>query len=121
MTPFKIVLTGALAGLCLTTAVQAADYQEEPYAEVETRYHTQIVEVPQVRSFPPHFREEPAYLRPRYVEERVYGRPLPDWRHRSRPVGARSWQGSGEDCRVIVKRRVNPWGESTVRRIEVCD
>ena len=69
MTPFKIVLTGALAGLCLATAVQAADYREEPYAEVETRYHTQVVEVPQVRPFPPHFREERAYLGPRYVEE----------------------------------------------------
>jgi len=43
MTPFKIVLTGALASLCLTTAVQAADYQEEPYAEVETRYHTKLL------------------------------------------------------------------------------
>ena len=120
MTPFKIVLTGALAGLCLATAVQAADYREEPYAEVETRYQTQVIEVPQARPFPPHFREERTNLGPRYVEERIYGRPVPDWRHRSRPVAARSWQGSGEDCRVIVKQRENPWGEVTVRRIEVC-
>jgi hypothetical protein len=121
MTPFKIVLTGALAGLCLGTTVRAADYREEPYAEVETRYPTQVIEVPQARPFPPHFREERASLGGRYAEERVYGRPGPGWRHRSRPVATHPGQGSGEDCRVIVKQRENPWGEITVRRIEVCD
>jgi hypothetical protein len=121
MTASKIVLAGALASLCLATAVQAADYQEEPYAEVETRYQTQVIEVPQARPFPPHFREERTHLGPRYVEERIYGRPVPDWRYRSRPVAARPWRGPGEDCRVIIKQRENPWGEVTVRRIEVCD
>jgi len=121
MTASKIALAGALASLCLATAVQAADYREEPYAEVETRYQTQVIEVPQARPFPPHFREERTHLGPRYVEERIYGRPVPDWRYRSRPVAARPWRGPGEDCRLIVKQRENPWGEVTVRRIEVCD
>ena len=93
MTASKIILTGALAGLCLATAVQAADYREEPYAEVEPRYHTQVIEVPQARPFPHHFHEERTHLGARYVEERVYGRPGPDWRHQSRRIAARSWQG----------------------------
>jgi hypothetical protein len=121
MTAFKIILTGALAGLCLATAVQAADYREEPYAEVEPRYHTQAIEVPQAHPFPRHLHEERTHLGPRYVEERIDGRPVPGWRRWSRPVAARPWQGSGDGCRVIIKRRVHPWGESTVRRIEVCD
>ncbi len=121
MTPFEIFLTGALAGLCLATTVRAADYREEPHAEMETRYHTQVIEVPHARPFPPHLHEERTYLRPRYVEERVYDRPMPGWRPWDRPVAARPWQRPGEDCRVITKRRVNPWGESTVRRIEICD
>src|SRR3712207_779197 len=74
MTAVKMILTGALAGLCLATAVQAADYREEPYAEVEPRYHTQVIEVPQVRPFPPPFHEERTHLRSRYVEEREIGR-----------------------------------------------
>ena len=121
MTASKIILTGAVAGVCLATAVQAADYREDPYAEVEPRYHTQIIEVPQTRPLPPHFHEERTHLGPRYVEERIYDRLGPSWRPWSRPVAARPWQGSGEDCRVIIKRRENRWGESTVRRIEVCD
>jgi len=118
----EAVLMGVLAGLWLATAVQAADYREEPYAGAEARYRTQVIEVPQTRPLPPRFHEERTYLRPRYVEERVYVRPVPDWRHGSRPVAARPWQwGPSEDCRVIVKQRENPWGEITVRRIEVCD
>ena len=121
MTASKIILTGVLAGLCLATEVQAADYREEPYAEVEPRYHTQVIEVPQARPLPPHFHEERTHLGSRYIEERVYGRLGPDWRHGSGSVAARPWEGSGDPCRVIIKRRVNPWSESTVRRIEVCD
>jgi hypothetical protein len=121
MMPFKIILTGALAGLCLATTVRAADYREEPYAEVEARYHTQVIEVPQARPFPPDFHEERTHRGPRYVEERVHDRPVPGWRPWSRPVAARPWQGPGEDCRLIIKRRVNPWGEISVRRIQVCD
>jgi hypothetical protein len=118
----KVILTGVLAGLCLAKAVQAADYREEPYAQVETRYQSQVIEVPQERSLPPRFQDERTYRGPRYVEEeRVYDRPVPGWRPWSRPVAARPWQAPGEDCRVIIKRRENPWGEITVRRIRVCD
>jgi hypothetical protein len=80
MTPFKIILTGALAGLCLATTVRAADYREEPYDEVEARYHTQVIEVPQARPLSPDFHEERTHLGPRYVEERVHDRPGSGWR-----------------------------------------
>ena len=118
----KVIVTGILAGLCLGTAVQAADYREEPYTEVESPYHSQTIEVPEQRPLPPRFLEERTYHGSRYVEEeRVYDRPVPGWRPWGRPVAARSWQGPGSDCRAIIKRRENPWGEISVRRIRICD
>jgi hypothetical protein len=48
---------------------------------------------------------------------RYYGRPV----HRPwRPVFAGPRWGWHDDCRLIVKRRVNPWGDVVVRRIRVC-
>jgi hypothetical protein len=119
----KVIVTGVLASLFLGTAVQAADYPAEPYAEVEPRYHnSRVIEVPQERPLSSRVDEERAYHGPRYLEEeRVYDRPVPGWRPWSRPVAARPWQGPGSDCRVIIKRRENAWGEITVRRIRVCD
>jgi hypothetical protein len=118
----KVILTGVLVSLCLITVVQAADYREEPYAEVETRYHSRGIEMPQEHPLPPRFHEERTYHEPRYVEEeRVDNRPRPGWRSWSRPVAVRPWHRPGEDCRVIIKRRENQWGEVTVRRIQVCD
>lgn len=118
----KVILAGVLAGLCFGTAVQAADYRDEPYTEVETQRHSQVFEVPQERPLPPRFHDERTYRGARYVEEeRVYDRLVPGWRPWGRPVAARRWQGPGSDCRVIIKRRENPWGEITVRRIRVCD
>ena len=37
-----------------------------------------------------------------------------------RRVVRRSWDDDG-DCRVIIKRRVNAYGETVVRRTRVCD
>jgi len=46
--------------------------------------------------------------------------------HWSRPVFARPVFGrpgwdSAEECRIIIKRRVNPWGDVVVRRIKICE
>ena len=58
--------------------------------------------------------------------DRYYGRPVrerPHWdRHPwHRPVGGRPHWRDDEDCRIIVKRRVNAWGDLVERRIKVCD
>jgi hypothetical protein len=122
MKALKVIGTGVLAGLCLGTVVQAADYRDVPYAEEETRYHSRVVEVPQERPLLPRIHEERTYRGARHVEEeRVYDRPVPGWRPWGRPVAARLWQEPGSDCRVIIKRRENAWGEVTIRRIRVCD
>lgn len=122
MTAPKAILTAVLAALCLATYAQAADFQEEPYADLETQHHGRVIEMPQEHPLPPRFHEERTYRGPRYVEdERSYGHPGRRWHSWGRPVAAHPWRGPSEECRLIIKRRVNPWGETTVRRIQVCD
>ena len=53
----KVVVTGVLASLSLATVVQAADYREVPFAEMETRYHSQIIEGQQEHPLRPRFHE----------------------------------------------------------------
>ena len=55
--------------------------------------------------------------------DRFYGRPVPDQPRWARPVFDQPrWRHRHfEECRVIVKRRVNFWGEPVVRRIRICD
>ena len=58
--------------------------------------------------------------------DRYYGRPVRErphwdqhpWHH---PVGGRPHWRDDEDCRIIIKRRVNAWGDLVERRIKVCD
>jgi hypothetical protein len=52
--------------------------------------------------------------------DRYYGRPVPDYPYWGRPVFARPGWGQGE-CRIIVKRRMNEWGDVVIRRIKICD
>lgn len=57
--------------------------------------------------------------------DRYYGRPVPErgyWDRHSwaRPVYGRPYWSDQDDCRIIVKKRVSPWGE-TVKRIKICD
>jgi hypothetical protein len=57
---------------------------------------------------------------------RYYGRPVPDRPHWDRhpwhrPISGRPHWRDDEDCRIIIKRRVNAWGDVVVRRIKVCD
>ncbi len=110
---------GVLADLCLAASAQAADYETAPYEGVETESRREIYEAPPVVT--ERFREERVERGPRYVEEeRIYGRPGPGWRSSGYPVAVRPWW-RGEDCRLIIRRRMNPWGEVTERRVRVCD
>jgi hypothetical protein len=48
-----------------------------------------------------------------------YGRPFrPHW---ARPIAEHRWWRGREDCRLIIKRRLSPWGEVRVKRVEICD
>ena len=81
--------------------VQERRIVERPVFEerraVEPAYETRVIERP-VRPRPV-FYSGPASGRP------VYGRPV----------------YGGEDCRVVVKQRVNRWGEMIVKRVRICD
>jgi hypothetical protein len=92
MTPFKIVLTGALAGLCLATAVQAADYREEPYAEVETRYRSRLV------GFHRRVVSRPTSMRSGRISDRVMSR--------SRSMAALCQTGATGAVRLLLARGV---------------
>lgn len=117
MTGLRQVVIGVTAGIALITGAQAADYREDTFSEAETRYRAEAPEpLPDYRAG-----GDWIHRGPRYVEERRFvGRPVPEWGYAGRPVAMRPWR-HGEECRLIVKRRINPWGEMVVRRIRICD
>jgi hypothetical protein len=118
MTGLRQALIGVAASVALITGAQAADYREDAYGETETRYRAEAP-VPL-----PHYHAEGdwSYRSPRYVEERRFvGRPVPEWGYAGQPVAMRPWWRHGEDCRLIVKRRVNSWGEVVIRRVRICE
>lgn len=59
----------------------------------------------------------PVYGAPRYYEPPAYRRQIERRVYRDRPVIA----DDDEECRVIVRRRVNRFGEVVIRRVRVCD
>jgi hypothetical protein len=122
MTGLRQALIGVAASIALITGAQAADYREDAYGETETRYRAEALEP--LPDFGPRYRTEGDWIErgPRYVKERRFlGRPMPEWGYAGRPVAMRpSWR-HGEDCRLIVKRRVNPWGEVVIRRVRICE
>lgn len=67
--------------------------------------------------------------------DRFYGRPVPEWRERpsrwERPYGVpvaerRGWHGGHgrpswhEPCRIVIKDRINRWGEHVQIRKQIC-
>jgi hypothetical protein len=53
-----------------------------------------------------------------------YGYGYPAYRYRDYDYGPRRVYGSydyGDDCRIVMRRRVDPYGRVFVRRIRVCD
>ncbi len=88
-------------------------------------------------------RDPPSYERPRFADDcrdrryirapdwddcRVagsYHRPWRGWRpwgyrHHRVPVAAWPYWRDGDDCRIVVTRRENPWGEVIVKRTKIC-
>jgi hypothetical protein len=73
--------------------------------------------------------DRPVYGRPVYdadddfgprrshIERRRYAQPV----YYGRPVYGRPVFDDQEECRVIVKKRVNAWGDVVVKRIRRCD
>lgn len=62
----------------------------------------------------------PAYGRPVYGGP-VYGRPAYLGAVHGRVVYARPHLDDDDECRVVVKRRVNAWGDVLTRKTRVCE
>jgi hypothetical protein len=120
MNTLKRIGAAIVLGVSLTAAAQAADYDDAWHAASGREYRSaHSFEAPEILRDRRH-RED--YRRDFMGEGRFYGRPVPDWRRRwNRPVAFRAWgRHDEEDCRLIIKRRVNPWGEVSIRNVEVC-
>ena len=113
MTPWKKI--GLIVGLSLgsvSASVQAADYDvgwEQPQYQEHFGYDGR-------HGYRDEFRRGP------FVDRQYHHRAHPEWRGAwGRPVAARPWWRQADNWQLIIKRRVNPWGEVTTGRIEVCD
>ncbi len=74
-----------------------------------------VVSSSPVDARPVHF-SHPGYARPAHFGYPGYARPA----FYGHPGYARPAFG-GEECRLIIKKRVDPWGDVTVKRIRICD
>jgi hypothetical protein len=115
---------GALAALALGSAAEAADVDITARAGEYGSYYRFADDEGREG------RDDDGFRRHGRIEERgsfhepgrFYGRPLAEWPAAGRPVFARpGWGRHEDDCRLIVKRRVNRWGDLIVRRVRVCD
>jgi hypothetical protein len=109
---WKTSVLAGIGALTLGTAAQAADldlpngeswYGQEQSTEYESVY------------------EAPIQPRHHWQERHFYGRPVAEARPWERPAFARPAWSRADGCRVIVKERINPWGERVIRRIRICD
>jgi hypothetical protein len=108
---------------------------DRAYATVGSRYQVDDDDFARRRYLAPRqrdFDDDDDRYRSRHGYEyrkpsRYYGRPVPDrgyWeRHSySRPVVAiPAWGHRDHDCRILVKRNVNDWGQVVIKRTRVCD
>jgi hypothetical protein len=110
----------SVATLALASAAQAADL-DDPISPDNYRVHEGTFDYGQ---------EAPFTQRREWRSERYYGGnslgycygwPGPEHPHWNRPVFARRGWSYGNECRVIVKERVNRWGERVIRQMRVCD
>ena len=119
---WKTIAMAVLFGLTLSAGARAADYDDQVFGQSAGR-------ADRLAQGYGHDDDRPRWGGNRGEswrdrdEGRSFARPGPEWRGRwGHPVaGGPWWRHRAEACRVIVKRRANPWGEVTVRRIEVCD
>ena len=127
--PLKTLALSALTVLGLGTAAQATDIsiqiRGDGFRQVSDWDHPG----PRRRFQDDGFGHDRRFIEERR-ERRGYGyghgydddgyRSFPERRSFTRVVGGRHGWGH-EECRVIVKRRVNPWGDLVVKRIKICD
>lgn len=108
------VAMGAVAALMISGAAQAT--------EVNISIRTNSDSHRQVRHYDGNDYAERRYVHDRsdygYRDpDRYYGRPVYE---RHRPVyGHSHWRH--DDCRLIIKKRVDHWGDVVVKRVKVCD
>ena len=118
-------------GAVLALAAPAGASEPGPYEDdVEyghSRYERHHVEPPVVerRSFERTVTERreivrPAYSRPVYGGP-VYGRSAYLGPAHGRVVYARPHHDDEDECRVVVKKRVNAWGDVLTRKTRVCE
>lgn len=135
MTPVRTTLAAGLALLALAGGAQAADYTYIGREAVGDRYdrYEAVVEREEYRPRRHHEERFEEHIERRgyrgHDEERVERRGYRDHdeeryaqgRHGwDRPVYGRPVFAPYDDCRVIVRRKVNAWGDLVVRRVRVC-
>ena len=109
-----LAVAGTFAALAFGGAAQAADLEWS--VRVGDRGWNRPAADFEDEAFSPRevWRHEPRGPRyPGFEDRRLVERPY--W---ARPVFARP--GWDEDCRIVIKRRVDPWGDVEVRRFRVC-
>jgi hypothetical protein len=110
---WRMAAAAAATALMLGSAAQAADLDVVPESD-QYGYQEPSGEYGSIE-------EAPVEPRRRWREWRFHDRPVAEGRVWSRPALARPAWSYGGECRVIIKERVNPWGERVVREIRRCD
>jgi hypothetical protein len=120
MTAMRTTLAAGLALFTLAGGARAADIYPYGGDRYETSRYRDVEEREEVR---PRQRFEERYeerVERRSVieddEDRYAGRERP-W---ARPVYERRSFAPYDDCRIIVRRKVNYWGDLVVRRVRIC-
>ncbi len=119
----KAVL-GAVAALALGSVAQAADFNITVRMGEYGSHHRFVDGDDGEDGFDDRLRR-PGRVeqRERFRDSDIRSRHDRDWPPAmGRPVFARpGWGRHFEECRVIVKRRMDRWGDVVVRRIRICD
>jgi hypothetical protein len=132
MNPVRTTIAAGLALIALAGGAQAADYTYIGREAVGDRYdrYGAVVERDEVR--PRRYSEdrfeervERRGFREDHMERRGFrddhGERYAQGRHGwDRPVYGRPVFAPYDDCRTIIRRKINHWGEMVVRRVRIC-
>lgn len=122
MTSLSRAVLAAFLGLSAFSAARAADYNVAPFAGGDSEVTEQDETYAEPDQLPrTHGNEGHRGWRSEWGADHSYDQPYRN--HWGRPIAERRWwrDRQGEDCRIIIKRRVTPWGDVRVRRVEICD
>jgi hypothetical protein len=122
MTPVRTTIAAGLALIAFAGGAQAADYTYIGREAVGDRYdrYESVVEREEYRPRRHHeerFEERVERRGYRDYDEERYAHGRHGW---DRPVYGRPVFAPYDDCRVIVRRKINAWGDLVVRRVRVC-